>query len=163
MIKNILSIITLFFLLSGCLKNEASVNPCIYDECALKAPVNEFQDVQAYLTANNITNASQQCSGLFYRVATPGSGKTPNICSTVSAFYTGRFTNGNVFDQTTTTPASFPLNSVIESWKKGVPLIKEGGKIFLYVPPTLAYGSAGRSGIPPNAILIFEIDLQSVL
>jgi len=65
MIKNILSIITLFFLLSGCLKNEASVNPCIYDECALKAPVNEIQDVQAYLTANNITNATQHCSGCF--------------------------------------------------------------------------------------------------
>ncbi len=163
MIKNILAITTLFFVLSGCLKNEASVNPCIYDECALKAPVNETQDVQAYLTSNNIINATQHCSGLFYRIATPGSGKTPNICSTVSAFYTGRFTNGNVFDQTTTTPANFPLDGVIEGWKKGVPLIKEGGKIFLYIPPTLAYGSAGRGSIPPNAILIFEIDLQSVL
>jgi len=163
MIKNILVAASLFFLLSGCLKNDATVDPCIYDECALKAPASEIQDVQTYLNTNGITNAIQHCSGLFYRVATPGTGKTANICSTVSAFYTGRFTNGNVFDQTTTTPANFPLNGVIEGWKKGVPLIKEGGKIFLYIPPTLAYGSAGRSGIPPNAILIFEIDLQSVL
>ncbi len=163
MIRNILAVTALFFMLSGCLKNEASVNPCTYDECALKAPANEIQDVQAYLTANSITNATQHCSGLFYRVGAAGTGKTPNICSTVSAFYTGRFTNGNVFDQTTTTPANFPLNGVIEGWKKGLPLIKEGGKIFLYIPPTLAYGSTGRSGIPPNSILIFEIDLQSVL
>ncbi|HVE61860.1 MAG TPA: FKBP-type peptidyl-prolyl cis-trans isomerase [Chitinophagaceae bacterium] len=162
MIRNILAAACIFLGLSGCLKDNASVNPCIYDECALKAPANEIQDVQAYLNTNGISNATQHCSGLFYRVAAAGSGKTPNICSTVSAFYTGRFTNGNVFDQTTTTPANFPLNSVIEGWKKGLPLIKEGGKIFLYIPPTLAYGSAGRSGIPPNAILIFEIDLQSV-
>ena len=160
--RHILSSAFLFFVLSGCLKNEATVNPCTYDECALKAPANEIQDVQTYLDTSGITNATKHCSGLFYRVATPGSGKTPNVCSTVSAFYTGRFTNGTVFDQTTTTPINFPLNGVIEGWKKGVPLIKEGGKIFLYIPPTLAYGSSGRSGIPPNSILIFEIDLQSV-
>lgn len=160
---NISTAVCLFFLLSGCLKNDAAVNPCTYDECALKAPANEIQDVQTYLNTNGIANATQHCSGLFYRIATPGTGKTANICSTVSAFYTGRFTNGNVFDQTTTTPANFPLSNVIEGWKKGVPLIKEGGKIFLYIPPTLAYGSAGRNSIPPNAILIFEIDLQSVL
>ena len=162
MMRYILSSAFLFFVLSGCLKNEATVNPCTYDECALKAPANEIQDVQTYLNTSGITNATQHCSGLFYRVATPGVGKTPVVCSTVSAFYTGRFTNGTVFDQTTTTPANFPLNGVIEGWKKGVPLIKEGGKIFLYIPPTLAYGSSGRSGIPPNSILIFEIDLQSV-
>ena len=160
--KNILAAAFLIFVLSGCVKNDATVNPCLYDECALKAPANEIQDVQTYLSSNSITNAIQHCSGLFYRIAAPGNGKTPNVCSTVSAFYTGRFTNGNVFDQTTTTPANFPLTNVIEGWKKGVPLIKEGGKIFLYIPPTLAYGSAGRSGIPPNSILIFEIDLQSV-
>jgi FKBP-type peptidyl-prolyl cis-trans isomerase FkpA len=81
--------------------------------------------------------------------------------------YKGQLTNGNVFDQTTT-PVSFNLGSLIEAWKKGIPMIKPGGKIKLYCPPSLAYGSqvirdnAGNTVIPANSILIFEVELTNV-
>jgi len=63
---------------------------------------------------------------------------------------------------------SFNLGGLIEAWKKGIPLIKPGGKIKLYCPPTLAYGSqvvrdgAGNTVIPANSILVFEVTLNNV-
>ena len=74
------------------------------------------------------------------------------------------FTNGNIFDQTEANPATFLLGNLILGWKLGLPLIKPGGSIILYLPPSLAYGDNPdpRSGIPPNSVLIFEIKLVSV-
>lgn len=139
---------------------------CDYDPCLVTAPASEVTQLQNYLTGSGIS-ATQHCSGMFYTVETPGTGVTPNICSIVSVKYKGQLTNGNVFDQTTT-PTSFQLGSLIESWKKGIPLIKNGGKIKLYVPPSLGYGNqdirdqAGNIVIPANSILIFEVELVGV-
>ncbi|MBE7170379.1 MAG: FKBP-type peptidyl-prolyl cis-trans isomerase [Williamsia sp.] len=149
-------IASLFF--SACLKNNRS--GCDYDACSLVAPDSEVQQVQAYVTANNIT-AVKHCSGLYYQIQAEGSGAETTPCSTVTINYKGYLTNGAVFDQTTA-PVSFSLIDLIQGWKKGLPLIKKGGKIKLIIPPSLAYGSTPRTGIPANSVLVFDIELLGV-
>jgi FKBP-type peptidyl-prolyl cis-trans isomerase FkpA len=68
-------------------------------------------------------------------------------------------TNETVFDGTSSTPARFTLNQLISGWQLGVPLIKKGGRLILYLPPSLAYGSRASGPIPANSVLIFEITL----
>jgi FKBP-type peptidyl-prolyl cis-trans isomerase FkpA len=156
-----LAVSTLFF---SCLKKVEK--DCNYDPCAISASASEISDLEAYLSNNGIT-ATKHCSGMYYSISAAGSGTTANICSTVSVTYKGMLTNGNIFDQSTT-PVNFQLGGLIESWKKGIPLIKPGGKIKLYCPPSLAYGSqeirnsAGVVVVPANSILVFEIELVSV-
>jgi hypothetical protein len=81
--------------------------------------------------------------------------------SSQTIVYKGMLTNGNIFDQSTS-PIEFPLGNVILGWQYGIPLIKPGGKIILYLPPSLGYGPYGAGSIPGNAGLIFEVTLVSV-
>lgn len=157
MIKNLITGFIVLVLFSGCLKNNED---CNYDPCGIKAPANEIQSVRDYLSAQGITNAIEHCSGLFYVIDNAGSGKKPDGCSSVNAGYKGSLTNGTIFDQNA--GLSISLTSVITGWKSGIPLIKEGGKIRLYIPPTLGYGNRQTGNIPPNSILIFEVDLNAV-
>ena len=150
--------------LSACHKTN---NNCDYDACAIKAPATEITQLETYLTNAGIT-ATKHCSGIYYSISNAGAGATASTCSYVSVTYKGSLTNGNVFDQTTAGPVAFPLATLIESWKKGIPLIKKGGVITLYVPPSLGYGNSVQSDrngnviIPANSILIFEITLMDV-
>lgn len=158
MLKNILFAVIVIASFSGCSKK--SNNSCTYDPCAVKAPASEIQAVQNYLTTNGIT-AIQACSGLFYRIDTDGTGANPASCSNISVTYEGKLTNGTVFDSAST-PISFNLSQVITGWRDGLPLVKAGGTIYLYIPPTLGYGSQQAGSIPPNSILIFKVNLVSV-
>lgn len=163
MLKNLLIGLVLIVSLGGCLKNkgnEISCNATTYNPCALKAPASEIQAVQDYLTANNIT-ATQHCSGLFYYIDVMGTGDTANVCSNIAVTYEGKLTNGTVFDSATT-PVTFNLSQTIPGWMAGIPLIKTGGRIYLYVPPSLAYGSNAVGPIPPNSILVFRVELVAV-
>jgi FKBP-type peptidyl-prolyl cis-trans isomerase FkpA len=154
--KKFFLIIVLGSLFTSCLKNE---NKCDYNECGTVAPASEINDVQAYLTSNGIA-ATQHCSGIFYAIDNEGSGSKPNGCSTVSVNYEGKLTNGNVFDKTTAgQPATFSLSSLIAGFRNGAIQIKTGGKIRVYIPPSLGYGSSQAGTIPPNSILIFTIEL----
>jgi FKBP-type peptidyl-prolyl cis-trans isomerase FkpA len=137
------------------------VDPCKYDACAIAAPASEIAQVEAYLSSASITTATKHCSGMYYIIDAAGSGATANICNTVAVKYKGQLTNGTVFDQSTSA-VGFQLNGLIEAWKKGIPLIKPGGKIRLYCPPSLAYGNQAVGTIPANSILIFEIELTNV-
>lgn len=160
--KKLILLLLLAAFFSGCLKSDTNNNPtCNYDACGVVAPASEIASVQAYLSGNGIT-ATQHCSGLFYVIDAPGTGTTPTVCSTVVVNYQGKLTNGTVFDQTTTSPATFNLSGLITGFKNGIPLIKAGGKIRLYVPPSLGYGSSSAGSIPPNSILIFTVDLLGV-
>jgi len=151
-------------LLSSCSKENDDL--CNYDACAIAAPAAEVTQLEAYLSSATIT-ATKHCSGMYYSIDAAGSGNAPTICSTVSVKYKGQLTNGTVFDQSTT-PVSFQLGGLIEAWKKGIPLIRPGGKIKLYCPPSLAYGSqeikdgSGNVVIPANSILVFEVELVGV-
>ena len=155
-------------LIVSCYKKDVNTSTCDYDACAFKAPASEVTQLETYLSGAGITTAIKHCSGMYYEVINAGAGTSPTVCSYVSVNYKGSLTNGNVFDQTTGNPAVFSLVSLIDSWKIGIPLIKKSGKIRLYVPPSLGYGSsdqkdqAGNVVIPANSILIFDIELLDV-
>jgi FKBP-type peptidyl-prolyl cis-trans isomerase FkpA len=148
-------------ILSGCAKNSSSMT-CNYDPCSLKASAGEITQLETYLSGAGITTAIKHCSGMYYEIKNPGTGVTPTTCSYVSVNYKGMLTNGTVFDQTTSSPAAFTLVTLIEGWKKGIPLIKRGGSITLYIPPSLGYGPSANGSIPGNSILIFDIQLIDV-
>ena len=105
-------------------------------------------------------------SGLRYKTVKEGTGASPKATDTVLVHYTGRLLDGTVFDSSVERgePISFPLNRVIAGWTEGLQLMKEGGKTVFYIPSDLAYGETGTPGgaIPPNAPLIFEVELLKV-
>jgi FKBP-type peptidyl-prolyl cis-trans isomerase FklB len=104
-------------------------------------------------------------SGLQYMVLTEGKGKQPKATDTVTVQYRGTLLDGTEFDSSYKRgqPTTFALNQVIKGWTEGVQLLKEGGKIKLFVPSELAYGERGAGAqIGPNTSLIFEIELLSV-
>lgn len=115
-------------------------------------------------TASDSTYAVT-ASGLKYAVVAQGTGAAPSATDMVTVHYTGRLTDGTVFDSSVSRgePASFPLNRVIPGWTEGLQLMKEGGKTVFYIPSALGYGEMGAPGaIPPNSDLIFEVELLSV-
>jgi peptidylprolyl isomerase len=106
-------------------------------------------------------------SGLQYVELAPGSGPAPKPGDVVSVHDTGTLTDGKVFDSSYQRgqPISFELGSgrVIRGWDEGIALMKKGGKARLTIPPALGYGVQGAGGvIPPNATLIFEVELVDV-
>jgi FKBP-type peptidyl-prolyl cis-trans isomerase FkpA len=118
------------------------------------------QVIEEYLTVKKLT-AQSTPSGLYYIITTPGGTVHPTLNSTVKAYYKGYLANGNVFDQTTTTPVEFPLSGVIAGWKEGLQLIGAGGKIKLLIPSALGYGGVSKPGIPMNSVTIFDVELVS--
>ena len=105
-------------------------------------------------------------SGLQYRIMNEGSGDdSPGPESLVSVHYRGKLTNGLEFDSSykRNQPASFPVNGVIRGWTEALQLMKEGDKWELIIPPDLGYGSKGAGNIiPPDSILIFEVELIEI-
>lgn len=104
-------------------------------------------------------------SGLQYRIVRKGSGARPSGSNTVVVDYAGRLEDGRLFDTTYngSEPATFPLSSVVPGWAEGMQLVREGGMIELRIPPELGYGAAGNApSIPPNATLVFKVELLEI-
>lgn len=106
-------------------------------------------------------------SGLRYAILEEGNGdERPVDGQVVSVHYTGWLEDGTRFDSSVERgqPFSFPLGQqmVIPGWDEGIALLKVGDSARLIIPSELAYGEAGRSGIPPNATLIFDVELVEI-
>lgn len=104
-------------------------------------------------------------SGIVVETLQAGSGASPKATDKVKVHYRGTFPDGREFDSSykRAQPTSFPLNRVIPCWTEAVQMMKPGGKVRITCPPQLAYGANGAGGvIPPNATLVFEIELVSV-
>ncbi len=109
--------------------------------------------------------AQTTASGLVYRSLKDGAGASPAATDTVRVHYRGTLVDGTEFDSSHKRgqPASFPLNAVIPCWTEGVQKMKVGGKAKLTCPAAIAYGERGAGGvIPPNATLVFEVELLAV-
>lgn len=103
-------------------------------------------------------------SGLQYKVLTEGKGASPKLTDTVVAHYKGKLLDGTEFDSSYKRgePSSFPVNGVIAGWTEALQLMKVGSKWELFIPSKLAYGERGRPSIPPNSVLIFEVELVGI-
>lgn len=105
-----------------------------------------------------------QVSELQYQVLTAGSGPTPKETDQVKVNYRGTLLDGTEFDSSYKRgqPATFPVNRVIKGWTEALKIMPVGSKWKLFIPSELAYGERGNQSIPPNSVLIFEVELLSI-
>lgn len=109
-------------------------------------------------------NVKTTASGLQYQILRPGNGPKPGPTDVVLADYAGTFLDGKEFDSSYKRgqAAEFALNGVIPGWTEGLQLMAKGSKFKFWIPADLAYGAEGQGGMPPNATLVFEVELQDV-
>lgn len=123
------------------------------------------QEGEAYLEENKSKpGVTTTESGLQYEVVREGKGKLPKKTDTVTTHYKGTFVDGTVFDSSYDLgqPASFQVDKVIAGWTEALQLMKVGSKWRVYIPAKLAYGERGNRAIPPNKMLIFEVELLGI-
>ncbi len=153
----LLAVVVILF--SGCLKESYQSFTCNASIPQIAVPASEITAVEAYLENKGITDAVKSNLGFYYKIDVQGAGNKPTICSNVTLYYQGKLVDGTTFDQTGSSPVTFQLGQLITGWQMGLPLINAGGKIKLYLPPSLGYGSRTVGSIPANSVLIFEITL----
>lgn len=121
-------------------------------------------EAEKFLAANKTKEGVKTMeSGLQYKVLKEGSGATPKSSDTVTVNYRGTLMDGTEFDSSYKRgqPATFPVSGVIKGWTEALQVMKVGSKLQLFIPANLAYGEQGRPGIPPNSLLIFEVELMN--
>lgn len=134
---------------------------CVFASLALLLACSNAEDAGGSAAGSDVAASSE----LEITHLREGSGPSPSASDVVQVHYHGTFPDGRVFDSSVQRgePASFPLNRVIPCWTQGVQQMKVGGKAKLVCPPALAYGEAGAPPtIPPNATLVFEVELLAI-
>lgn len=110
-------------------------------------------------------NVKELQDGLYYEIIKQNDGKKPHYDSRVKVHYTGKLIDGTIFDSTNNkSPVVFALNQVIKGWQQALQAMPVGSVWKIYIEPTLAYGEHGIPGsIPPNSLLIFEVELLEIV
>lgn len=126
-----------------------------------------IKDKEAALIKEKYAKAIKTSSGLMYIVLKEGKGPIPARGALVEAHYTGRLVDGTKFDSSVDRGHPFHFvvgkGNVIKGWDEAFLSMKKGEKRILIIPPDLAYGERGAGSIPPNATLIFEVELLDFL
>ena len=118
--------------------------------------------IKQYIQDNGL-EAEETSSGLHYVINDLGTGNYPQQTDDVRVRYKGYFTDGGVFDESDAAGITFNLQGVIAGWTEGIPKFKEGGEGILLIPSGLAYGESGSGSIPPNTVLIFDVNLLDIV
>jgi FKBP-type peptidyl-prolyl cis-trans isomerase FkpA/FKBP-type peptidyl-prolyl cis-trans isomerase FklB len=132
---------------------------------AMEAAEKNLKEGDAWLEKNKAKpNVKTTASGLQYEVEKEGTGPMPKDEDIVKVHYTGTLINGEKFDSSVDRgqPAEFPVGGVIPGWTEALKMMKVGSKWKLAIPAKLAYGPSGRPGIPPNSVLLFDVELLEV-
>ena len=118
-----------------------------------------------YLAKNKTKpGVTTTASGLQYEVLKKGSGPHPKATDTVKVHYHGTLMDGTVFDSSVQRgePIEFPVTGVIQGWIEALQLMSVGDKWKLTIPPAIGYGAQDKGKIPPNSVLIFEVELLGI-
>jgi FKBP-type peptidyl-prolyl cis-trans isomerase FklB len=137
------------------------------NQAEMKKAGEENRAQEQKFLAENGTKAGVQTlpSGLQYKILKEGGGGKPTLYDTVTVNYRGTLIDGTEFDSSykRNSPVTFPVNGVIPGWTEALQLMKVGSTWQLFIPAKLAYGEAGAGTVvPPNAALIFEVELLSI-
>ncbi len=154
-------------------QSEAIASPVVQNSATMAASMPKKAQIALNQTQNiamenlDLDNAVTTPSGLKYIDRKQGEGTSPNSGQTVTVHYTGTLENGTQFDSSRDRgrPFSFKIGvgQVIKGWDEGVGDMKVGGQRILIIPAELGYGTRGAGGvIPPNATLIFDVELLEV-
>ena len=127
---------------------------------------NNLKAADEFIKNNKTKNSEvkETPTGLQYRVIKEGDGDSPGPKDRVKVHYSGRLIDGTVFDSSNEDePSMFYANQVIRGWTEGLQLMKVGAKFELFIHPKLGYGTRKKSSIPPNSLLIFELELLEIV
>ena len=144
------------YLLLICIVCAMGLFACQKNQTVAQAQVDDAK-IQQYLKTNNIT-MTKDPTGIYYKIVTPGTGAYPVATDTVKVSYSGSYLNGQNFQGNN-------ISTLVDNgcgavgFGYAVTHINTGGRILAIVPSGLAYGPAGNGTVPPNAVLIFQIDL----
>jgi peptidylprolyl isomerase len=130
------------------------------------AKVNALQAEQFLQKNKQLEGVIETDSGLQYQVLSAGDGEThPVASSKVKVHYHGTLLDGTVFDSSVerNQPISFGLNQVIKGWTEGLQLMVTGEKTRLFIPAALGYGNSATGKIPAGALLIFDVELLTIV
>ncbi len=136
----------------------------------LKAQTERLQKLEAEGTrfleeTKKQANVKTHSSGLLYEVVREGTGATPKVEDEVLVHYSGLRTNGQEFDSSYSAgkPIKVTIKRMVQAWQIAIPMMKEGGRLKIYVPHTLGYGPRGQANvIRPYEVLIFNIELLKI-
>ena len=131
--------------------------------------LNDDKKLKDYFEKNNL-HPVKTSSGLYYLITKQGTGDNAKAGDKVSMNYIGKFMDGRIFDKNVdsnfvgTSPLTFPLGEhrVIEGWDEGISYLNKGSRATFFLPSSVAYGERGNQGIPPNTILVFDVELTNI-
>lgn len=163
----------LFLVVSACggeggegTKEEGEAEPAASSTGGSGAAVSGSPEELSYASELDVhlDSMTRRENGLYVQVLQEGDGATASSDDTVTVHYTGWLADGRKFDSSRDRgePATFPLSGVIPGWREGVADMRVGEVRRLVIPPELGYGSRGTGPIPPDATLVFEVELLGV-
>ncbi len=115
--------------------------------------------IQEYVSNNNL-NVVKHASGLWYEIKKEGGSVHPNSSSNINVDYVGTLLDGTKFDSGE--DINMVLGSTITGWQIGIPLVGEGGEVFLIIPSGMGYGPHDQGSVPENSVMVFDVKLNFV-